>query len=214
MHIFWHGQSCFSIKTKNQKREEINIVINPFNPKNEGIRLSKFNADIVLISNKKSSLANVKNTKNAFTVSTPGEFEIKNIIISGIQEHLEDKKDEDNIIFLLEVEGIRIAHLGRLKNPLNEKQLAKLNNTDILLIPIGGGDILDIKKAVELTNQIEPRIVIPMNYKIPALKEKLDTVDKFSKELGVNGDNIMDKLKIKKKSLPQDGSDIIILNKK
>ncbi len=214
MHIFWHGQSCFSIKTKNQKREEINIVINPFNPKKEGIRLSKFNADVVLLGNKKTNLINIKNQKDAFIINTPGEFEVKNIIISGMQEHSEDKKDEDNIIFLLEVDGVRIANLGRLKKPLNSEQLARLNNTDILLIPIGSGDILDTKKAIELINQVEPRITIPMNYKIPALKEKLDAVDMFKKELGVNNDNIMDKLKISKKKLPQDGLDVIILNKK
>lgn len=214
MQIFWHGQSCFSIKTKNSKREEINIVINPFNPKEAGIKLSKLKADIVLLGYEGLNLDNIKDSKNTFIIDKPGEFEIKNIFISGISESSEDKKDDDNIIFFLEIGGVNIVHLGKLKDALKSEQLTKLNNVDILLVPIGGGSVINTQKAIETINEIEPRITIPMYYKIPALKEKLDSVDKFAKELGADPKQAIDKFKIEKKNLPQEGSEIVILNKK
>ncbi len=214
MQISWYGQSCFSIKTKNSKGEEINIVINPFNPKEAGIKLSKLKADIVLLGYAESILDNIKDLKNAFIIDKPGEFEIKNIFISGIQEYSEDKKNKDNIIFSLEAEGINILHLGKLKNVLKNEQLTKLNSVDILLIPIGGESVINAQKAMEIINAIEPRITIPMYYKIPALKENLESIDKFSKEMGISAQQHIDKLTIKNKSLPQEGSEIIILNKK
>ena len=64
--------------------------------------------------------------------------------------------------------------------------------------------------AVEIIGQLEPRIVIPMHYKLPGLKAELDPVEKFIKELGVEPKR-EEKLKIAKKDLPVEGMDLVIL---
>ena len=51
--------------------------------------------------------------------------------------------------------------------------------TDILLVPVGGYYTLDAKQAIEVINQIEPKIVIPMHYKLPGLSFNLAAVDDF-----------------------------------
>ncbi|MBU2228861.1 MBL fold metallo-hydrolase, partial [Patescibacteria group bacterium] len=71
---------------------------------------------------------------------------------------------------------------------------------------------LDAKKASEVISQIEPRIVIPMHYKISGLTEKRDTIDNFKKAMGVNGiEKLEGRLTIKKKELPQDDMQVTIL---
>ena len=71
--------------------------------------------------------------------------------------------------------------------------------------------MLDAQAASQVISQIEPRIVIPMYFKIPGLKINLDSVSRFSQEFGVKEDATMDKLKINKKDLPQEETKIIIL---
>ena len=218
MRIIWHGHSCFSIKTKSLWNEEINIVIDPFDEKKTGIKLHKLKADTVLSSHDHYDHNNIKAVAgDPFIIKNPGEFEIKNIFIQGIPS-FHDKKNGaergENIIFYLESEKIHIAHLGDLGHLLDEKQLSKLSKVDILMIPIGGKYTINYSEAIEIISQLEPKIIIPMHYKIPGLKIDIDTVDKFAKEMGVDPNKKTDKLKIAKKNLPTDRSEVIIMNKK
>jgi len=66
---------------------------------------------------------------------------------------------------------------------------------------------------VEIINEIEPRIVIPMHYKIPGLKVDVESADKFLKEMGASKAEKMAKLKISKKDLPQEEMKVILLEK-
>ena len=100
------------------------------------------------------------------------------------------------------MEDIRIVHLGDLgQNRLTEEQLDTLGEVDILMVPVGGIYTLDAKQATEITNQIEPKIVIPMHYKVKDLKVKLDPVDNFLKEVGKTELEKLDKFTIKQKDL-------------
>ena len=71
--------------------------------------------------------------------------------------------------------------------------------------------MLDVKKASQVISQIEPRIVIPMYYKIPGVKEKLDSVENFCKVMGVKSSEKIDRFRIQKKDLPQEEMKIIVL---
>ena len=53
-------------------------------------------------------------------------------------------------MFIFEVGGVRIAHLGDLGHVLNDEQLAAIGAVDVLLIPVGGTftiDALDRRRA-------------------------------------------------------------------
>jgi len=61
--------------------------------------------------------------------------------------------------------------------------------------------------------QLEPRIIIPMHYKIPGLKVDIAGVDAFVKELGLKPTN-EEKLKISKKDLPSEDTELVIFDYK
>ena len=86
-----------------------------------------------------------------------------------------------------------------------------MEGIDVLLIPVGGKYTLDAKKAVEVISQIEPRIIIPMHYKVDGLVADIDGVDKFVKELGITP-TYEEKLKISKKDLPSEDMELVILS--
>ena len=203
MYITWHGQNCFKIQL-----EKNILIIDPFDPKKTGLKLSTQKADIVISTDSNTSAKEVKPANDSiFKISSPGEYEVKGIFIYAIQ--LKDKK---SIIYHIESEQISIGHLGNLNRALNDQELEQLNGIDILLVPTGGHDVLDASKAADLITQIEPRIVIPMHYAIPGLKEKLDSVDKFCKEIGSCEKDKLDKLKITKKDLPAEETKYYVLN--
>ena len=149
-----------------------------------------------------------------FVIKEAGEYEIKGVSVDGIESFHDEKQGKErgkNIIYRFEIDNITITHLGDLGCALDEQQLSKLEGTDILLIPVGGVYTIDVKKAVEVVSRIEPRIVIPMHYKVPGLKININGVDEFIKELGVKP-TYEEKLKISKKDLPVEDMELVVLS--
>jgi len=208
MHIIWYGQSCFQINTSQNKSEKSVILINPFS-KETGLRLPKIKADIVLFTHKSEYLLKPKEVPGShFLITGPGEYESREIFIEGIANK--------STFYTIETEKMRLCHLGGLgEKELTSEQLDRIGNIDILMIPVGGMGIISWKEALGIVSQIDPRIVIPMNYQIPKLKlsgkEKLEGVDKFLKGMGKQTIEFQDKLVIKHKDLSQDGVEIVVL---
>jgi hypothetical protein len=205
MTIFWHGQGAFKFVEK-----EVVVAIDPHDK--TGLKMPKFQASVLLVTDTKDENINAEGLRgDSFVIDGPGEYEVKNVFVYGIPA---DKKNEEKItIYLIEMEGIKIAHLGMInQDALTDKQMEIIEGVDILLIPVGGGDTLDATKAVKIISQIQPRIVIPMYYKVPGLSVKLDGLESFIKEYGVAKPEPEDKFKISKKDLPQEETKVVALS--
>ena len=185
MDVTWHGQSCFRLRGRNAT-----AVTDPF-PPSIGIKLPKLEADLVTVSHAHPGHAHVEGivTKNVFVVEGPGEYEVKGITVFGIRafhDALEGAQDGGNTIYVLEVDDIRICHLGDLGHTLDDEAVEAIGTpVDVLLVPVGGGKALAAAKAAEVVRTIEPRWVVPMHYRIPGLKLELEGVETFLKEMGV-----------------------------
>lgn len=214
MIIQWFGQSYFKLQIKNSAGQEVVIATDPYSPE-IGLTPPKFQADIVTISHEHSDHNNLEAIKGEpFVVNGPGEYETKGVFIYGIPAWHDEKQGKErggNNIFRFQAEDLNVVHLGDLGHELDDAQLEKLNNVDILLIPVGGGPTIDAKKANEIISEIEPRLIIPMHYKLPGLKYDLKTVEEFLKVSGLPSEK-MDKLKISRKDLPQEEMRVVILN--
>ena len=209
MNITWHGDNFFQISVQKEKNDNVNIVIDC----HSDFKLSRAKADILLLTLKQEKFNN--DADNYFIVSSPGEYEIKNVFVRGISQK------NGKIFYFIEAEGITLCHLGNFnEKELSLEQQEAINNVDILMIPVGGGSSLDPKEASQIISQIEPRVVIPMNYKAKACgggtlktKEKLETVDEFLKVMGVkNNKEEFPRLNIKSKDFStEDKTKIIVL---
>jgi L-ascorbate metabolism protein UlaG (beta-lactamase superfamily) len=218
MHIIWHGHSCFQIISPQGKEEKIKMVIDPFGEK-VGLRVSKLEADILLITHSHDNHSNLKSVSGTpFLIEGPGEYEIKGVFIRGILAFHDNSQGEErgqNTIYTIETEGIHLCHLGDIgQKELTDSQLQELGEIDILIIPVGGVYTINSKEASTIISQIEPRIVIPMHYQVPKLKlgKKLEGVESFLKTMGKKSVEKLPKLLIKKKDLPKEETRIIVLN--
>jgi len=72
-----------------------------------------------------------------------------------------------NAIFIFDLGGLRIAHLGDLGHKLSDDQVKQIGAVDVATIPVGGFYTLDGKGAAEVIGQLKPKIAIPMHYTTP-----------------------------------------------
>ena len=217
MKITWHGHSLFQIAANPQKNSQVNIIIDPFD-KSIGLRVPKLEADILLVTHQHYDHNNVKAVLgNPFIVEGPGEYEIKKIFIQGIPSFHDDSeggKRGENTIYVIDVENIKICHLGDFgQKELTEEQLDKIGSIDILMIPVGGTYTISAAEAGKIMAQLEPKITIPMHYALPKLKIKLDPLTKFLKTFGIKSLTPIKKLVVKKKDIPLNEAKIIVFEK-
>ncbi len=216
MHITWLKHSSFKFQDKTGS-EGMTLITDPFDSKYVGLKMSNLEADILTISHEHEDHSNKGSIKgNPYIVDSAGEYDVKGVSILGVESFHDSEEGAErgkNVIFRFEIDGIVVTHLGDLGHVLDNKQLQGLVGTDILIIPVGGKYTIDAKKAVEIVSQIEPRIVIPMHYKIKGMSSAfndIDGVDKFVKELGIKP-TYEEKVRINKKDLPQDEMELIIM---
>lgn len=216
MVITYYGLSCFKIQSGDTV-----LAFDPFS-KESGLTPPRFEAHAVLSSHNHENHNNVealssKEEDGVFKIVGPGEYEFRGITVRGIPSYHDSKNGKlkgSNTIYVVEWEGMRLVHMGDYgEKELRSEVQEALGTPDIMFVPVGGeeGGTIDAEDAAKLLNQIEPRIIIPMHYKIPGLKDKLDGVDAFMKEMGEKAEP-EDKFTIKKKDLPSDEhSKIVIL---
>jgi len=216
MIINWYGQSCFQIVSNQEKNNHVSIVVDPFD-ENIGLKLPrKLEADILLVTHEHPDHSNIKKVSGSpFLITGPGEYEIKGVYIKGLSAYHDDSRGKEKggtTIYTIESEEIKLCHLGDLgQKELTSEQLEEIGDIDILMVPIGGIYTIDSQKAINIMAQIEPKITLPMHYKIPGLKIKLDGLDKFLKSLGIKSLQPLPKLSIKKKDISAEEAKIVVL---
>jgi L-ascorbate metabolism protein UlaG (beta-lactamase superfamily) len=209
--ITWLGHACFRIKSK-----DATIITDPYD-RSLGLGTLNQRADIVTISHEHphhNTLTGIKG--EPFVIRGPGEYEIKSIFVTGVWSFADGeggKKLGRNNIFLFHLDDLVVCHLGALGHTLNSHQLEVLGDVDVVMVPVGGHTALSANKASEVISQLEPKIVIPMHYSTGRETLDLDTLDKFTKEMGLKDVTPQDKLTIKSSDLDET-TQVIVLEAK
>jgi L-ascorbate metabolism protein UlaG (beta-lactamase superfamily) len=186
MEITWLGHACFRLKSR-----EGTVVTDPFS-KDIGLTLPRMQADIVTVSHEHPGHNHTTSIGGSpRVINGPGEYEIKNIFITGIAAYhdAEQGKGRGKVtIYLIEMEDLVICHLGDLGHAPAQEQIEEIGHVDILLAPVGGGNALNAAQAAEVMGLLEPRAVIPMHYHTSGLTTALDPLTRFIKEMGARSD--------------------------
>ncbi len=204
MVITHHGAQCFKVSFG-----DTTLAFDPISKKSK-LSPVKFGADIAFISLQHPDMNGVDEvtfgTKQPFVISGPGEYEVGEVTARGYGvETMYGGVKKYNTIYQVILEGINMVFLGALGDENIDPQiLGELGDIDILFVPIGGGDVLDVPAASKLATKLEARCIIPMNYTDTALKA-------FLKEEGVDKGETLEKLTVKKKDLAEMESEIVVL---
>jgi L-ascorbate metabolism protein UlaG (beta-lactamase superfamily) len=79
-------------------------------------------------------------------------------------------------------------------------------------VPVGGTYTLDGKRAKEVVEQIEPKVVIPMHYALPDLNIKIDGVDSFLKEMGIKESHPQSNLVLDNFNMSSEKTTVVVLD--
>lgn len=163
MKLRWLGHACFELTLDGGV-----IVTDPYDP-SVGYPPLSVRADAVLSSHGHHD----HNYFDAVTgdpviLNTPGVHEVCGAKITAVPSFHDDAqgaKRGENLIHVIEAEGLRIVHLGDLGHlPDTDEQKAALTGADVLLIPIGGFFTIDTPTAVRLIEAYQPRCAVAMHF--------------------------------------------------
>lgn len=214
--IYWYGQSYFKIKGKSST-----VVVDPYSTEFTGLKTAKIDANVVCVThehedhNNSSSVSAIGEVP-PFLISGVGEYEIGGVNVVGVASYHDDKKGEErgkNTIYQIVVDGVNIVHLGDLgQKELTQTQVEMLSGADVLLIPVGGTFTIDAKEAPAIIAQLDPKIIVPMHYKVDGLKFDLLPVDDFLKAMGKENVEKLPKLSVSADKLPEEPQ-VVLLEK-
>ena len=178
LRIQWLGHACFLITSSDGTR----VLTDPFD-ESVGYPVPAVEADVVSTSHSHfdhNSVSVVKGRPKV--VKNAGETSAADISFLGVPSYHDDasgSKRGQNIIFVWEMDGVRLAHMGDLGHTLTDDQVAKIGRVDILLVPVGGFFTIDAKQATKIVEQLSPKLVFPMHYKTDAIDFPIVGVDEF-----------------------------------
>lgn len=191
--ITYLGRNCFRLKGRDS------VVITDPVPPDSGFALGKQTADIVTISRRDDPGYSHSEGigGNPMVLDAPGEYEIGGVLVTGIAARAAD--GSRNVIFISEIDGIRIGHMGLAATA----NLEDFKDVDVLLLPVGGGAGPAPNVAADLMTKIEPRLAIPMHYKGGSEKMDLQPLENFLKETGTRPEP-QPKINVSRSGLPSD----------
>lgn len=212
--ITFYGQACFKVKGKGAT-----LVFDPYDSSFTGLSPLKLEANIICVTHPHQDHNQISSVKGVmdnepFVISGPGEYEISGVNVVGLDSFHDDKQGVErgkNIIYQVILDEVNIVHLGDLgQKKLTQEQIEILTECDILMIPVGGTFTIDSKDAPDIISQIEPKIIIPMHYKLPGLKFDLAPLSEFLKTMGKESVEPMPKLSVSADKLPEE-PEIVVL---
>lgn len=211
MTIQTHGLSCIVLTAK-PLVGEVSVVLDPFQA-GVGLRLpTTLSGDVVVCSRLDDQHGAFDRVGGSpFVVTIPGEYEVKGVTVDARVAPLAD--DAKHIVVRVVAEGIAVGFLGSMNRALTTAELEILEGVDVLIVPVGGGDVLSPKDAAEVVLQVEPRVVIPVHAAMEGLKVEAAPVEQFLKQMGVKAAQTTNKYKVLAAQLPQDDMEVVVLTK-
>lgn len=194
MVISYYGGECFKVSFGSTT-----LAFNPIGKKSK-LPPVKFGSDAAFITmwhDDFNGIENVKHgSKDPFLVDGPGEYEIGSVVARGFGvKTTYDQVERFNTIYQVKLEEMNMIFLGALSDAeIDTKILSELGDIDILFVPIGGGDVLEVPQASKLAVKLEAKLIIPMHYDEAALKT-------FLKEEGNESVKPVEKLTVKRKDI-------------
>jgi L-ascorbate metabolism protein UlaG (beta-lactamase superfamily) len=189
--IWWHGQSFFVIESSKGTR----VAIDPHAIEAYGRK--EVSADLVLVSHLHSDHDQVGVIRRPVKVLyglkasgrrldwNPIDESYRDVHVRSVGVYHDTTQGMErgkNTVFVIEVDGLRIVHLGDLGHLLTPKEVRQIGPVDVLMIPVGGVYTINGAEAKQVVEQLGPRrYILPMHYGTRVFSDLLPA-DEFLEE--------------------------------
>ncbi|HEX7473690.1 MAG TPA: MBL fold metallo-hydrolase [Candidatus Limnocylindrales bacterium] len=218
MELTWYGRTCIRLRGKDAV-----VLADPFTgivgPTGRGVT-----AEIVTFSHPDDAPASrakgrisrdgktilPTSIEDAFVLDGPGEYEVRDVLVTGVRTYRDDAKGRDRgrqTAFVVDLDGLHTIHLGDIGHLLTEEKLGDIGSVDVACVPVGGA--LTATRAAELIAQLDPRIVVPMPV-CENERECDEALGKFFHEMGAAAGPPVARLAITPSSLPTETTTVML----
>jgi L-ascorbate metabolism protein UlaG (beta-lactamase superfamily) len=166
MKVKWLGHAAFLLTSE----KGVRIITDPYKTGGE-LKYAEIKepADVVTVSHEHFDHNNTSSVQGKPEIFRgPGAKIIKDIKFTAIAAFHDTENGilrSTNTIICMDIDGMRVCHLGDLGHLLNDDQRAQAGKIDVLFIPVGGLYTIDAATATKLVDALKPKVVIPMHVK-------------------------------------------------
>lgn len=174
MQITWFGHAAFKLTDS----AGFSVITDPYTPEGVGYPPIRETADLVIVSSddddahcRADLIGGTPEVVNALTVAQSGGIaEAAGMTIRAIEaaewdHHPEHEVPGQNGMYRFEMDGLNIAHMGDVGNPLTQAQQDFFADVDVLLALAGGYLTIELPDLMDLIYRVRPRLVIPMHFR-------------------------------------------------
>lgn len=185
MKIEWLYHSCFLLTNARGGR----LLTDPFGPSADlRYPVPSARCDVATISHAHGDHDYTANLPAGFArVDRAGRHSAAGFAIEGIESFHDERQGAlrgENLMFTIEADGLRVAHLGDLGHEPSVKQLSLLGKVDVLLLPVGGYFTIDGAQAARVAKTIGAKLTIPMHYKTDLIDYPISDERPFVEAMG------------------------------
>jgi hypothetical protein len=218
MEIIWYGRTCVRMRGKDAVvvGDAYQTVVGPTGRGITGEIVTYSHPDDTPHPKAKGRLSRDGSTllpsslEDAFVLDGPGEYEVKDVLITGVRTFRDEHKGSErgrNVAFIVELDGVHVIHLGDIGHLLTEDKLTDIGPVDVVCIPIGGA--LSATKAAELVAQLDAKVVVPMT--VCEDEDSTEALGRFLHEMGVSTAPVpQPKLSLMPSSLPAEVTTVVL----
>lgn len=177
MKLTWYGHSCFALEN-----DECRIIFDPYKPGYvPGVDIpADIAADAVLCSH-----AHGDHNWSEGVKLSGREVKAQIKRVPTFHDEQGGKQRGNNLISVVEMDGMRIAHFGDLGHILSDEQVSEIGKLDVIMMPIGGYYTIDARQALENAKKFAPTVIVPMHYRGSGFGFKvLGTVEDYAELCG------------------------------
>lgn len=181
MEITWYGHAAFRIVGS----DGLSVITDPYTPEGVGYPTIRDTSDVVIISSDDDSahcradlIHGQPEVVNALSVAqSDGEATVRGLTVRTIEaaewdHHPEHKVPGQNGMYRFEIDGLKIAHMGDVGNPLTDAQMSFFEDVDVLLALAGGYLTIELPDLMQMIHRVGPRLVIPMHFRTLTYKPR------------------------------------------
>lgn len=202
MVLTYHGKGCV--------KASLGDRVFAWNPpsRDSDIKLPKAGADVALVSVDLPDYNGVEQVSHGervpFVITGPGEYEVDGTFIQGIATRGPD--EILNTVYVLELDGIRLCHLGALAEDLSPEVIEQIGEVGIVFVPTYGEGLISPDKLHKLITRLSPKAVVPL-----FAGSGKDSLKEFLKEEGEEGAKTLDKWTVKPKEIESMEGEIVVI---
>lgn len=185
MRLTWYGHACFRLEGEVEGTAEgadgptgpLAVVTDPYTPAKTGYAPIAEPADIVVTSSVTDDYhdradlipGDPLHVDALAAADTGGRTSARGLAIEAVEaaeaEHHPSGHPDRNAMYAFALDGLRVAHMGDVGNPLSARQVDFLRGTDVLLALAGGYPTIALADLGAVVAEVRPRLVVPMHFR-------------------------------------------------